>query len=522
LFVAVAYPFLYYTSADGVTWTQWSFTGFSPRTVCFGNGRFVAAQSGTAIYHSTTGTNWTRANSAMSFIGEVLGGVHGGGRFVLVGGSGLTWGSTMTSTDGVSWFTPAPPNQSLAFSLNGVTYGPGGYVAVGNASAYLYTSANGSNWILRSSPVSNLLFGVTQADGRYVAVGNLGQVAVSSNSVQWTSVTKQALSSDLNSVAWLNDRFVAVGNMGTVASSSNAVDWQSTRLTTMSSFKAATGGKGLFLVADDSPGLYTSSNALHWDPRSVDFAAEGLAFGNDVFVAVGKAGLIRSSTNGTNWTYRTAGITDNLQKVEFLNGRFWVVGAGGAVLDSTDGSNWNYRSLGWATSLEGITWLKDRYIAVALTGESYTSTNGLDWAEHRGGSLRMFHDVASNGRCAVAAGWNGIRYVTADGLDWTPVTLQARRNLTGVTFGNGTFVAVGAGGTILQSGPLIELELKRTPWPELTVTGPSGLACRLESAFVLGAETSWQTVGSLTLTNGTGQWPAPSDGSSRFYRAVTE
>ena len=209
--------------------------------------------------------------------------------------------------------------------------------------------------------------------------------------------------------------------------------------------------------------------------------------------------------------------------MKFLNGRFWAVGTGGAILDSTNGVNWNYRSLGWAISLNGITWLKDRYIAVALTGESYTSSNGLDWAEHRGGGLRMFYDVASNGRYALAAGWKGIRYVTPDGINWSPVTLQALRDLSSVTFGNGTFVAVGSQGTILQSDPLVELKWQRTPVPELTVTGPAGLACRLESAAGQLDGTNWQTLTNLTLTNGAAKWTAPMpDGTNRFYRAVTE
>ena len=247
LFVAFGNFFGYWTSPDGITWTQRNSPGgINPKCLFFGNGRFIAAQGATSIYLSTTGTNWTRANPA-PITEEPLGGVYGGGRFVLVGGR-----HTATSTDGMTW---SAGSLFAGFNLNSVACGPSDYVAVGEASGLLYTSTNGSNWVLRSSSVSNLLYGVTYADGRYVAVGNQGQIGLCTNSTDWTPVTKQAATAELNAVAWLDDRFVAVGQYGTIAVSINGTDWEDFRTGYNSTFKAVTRGNGLFVAAYGSSSM---------------------------------------------------------------------------------------------------------------------------------------------------------------------------------------------------------------------------------------------------------------------------
>jgi hypothetical protein len=183
--------------------------------------------------------------------------------------------------------------------------------------------------------------------------------------------------------------------------------------------------------------------------------------------------------------------------------------------------SWTNHWVGELIQLEGIAWLQGLYIAVGLTGQAYTSTNGIEWIEHPDSSLRMFYGLAASGRFAVAAGWKGIRYVSADGAKWAPITLQAVRDLSSVAFGNGTCVAVGVGGTILQSDAILELALSAGPQPVLTVTGPRGMTCRIEETSALLDAGNWQTSLSLCLTNGDAVWKVPSaPGQNRFFRAV--
>jgi hypothetical protein len=51
----------------------------------------------------------------------------------------------------------------------------------------------------------------------------------------------------------------------------------------------------------------------------------------------------------------------------------------------------------------------------------------------------------------VAVGWNGAILTSPDGVTWTQRDSGTSNNLSGVAYGNGTFVAVGWHGTILTS-----------------------------------------------------------------------
>ena len=51
----------------------------------------------------------------------------------------------------------------------------------------------------------------------------------------------------------------------------------------------------------------------------------------------------------------------------------------------------------------------------------------------------------------VAVGVGGTILTSPDGVNWTAQNSGTNNHLRGVTYGNGTFVAVGLGGTILTS-----------------------------------------------------------------------
>ncbi len=96
-----------------------------------------------------------------------------------------------------------------------------------------------------------------------------------------------------------------------------------------------------------------------------------------------------------------------------------------------------------------------------------------------------------------------------------------RRERT-VAFGNGTFVVVGEGGTILQSDPLLALDLVGRPEVRLSVTAPVDRSCRIEYADALAATNVWQTLTTVVLTDPSVTCPdvTAAHAARRFYRAV--
>lgn len=65
-----------------------------------------------------------------------------------------------------------------------------------------------------------------------------------------------------------------------------------------------------------------------------------VAFGNNVFVAVGQGG-ISTSSNGVDWSISKKAGNPKLTSIEFANGLFLAIdGSEKAVYNSLDGENW--------------------------------------------------------------------------------------------------------------------------------------------------------------------------------------
>ena len=58
------------------------------------------------------------------------------------------------------------------------------------------------------------------------------------------------------------------------------------------------------------------------------------------YVAVANEGYIITSSDGTTWTSRTSGTTNNLNGVTYGNSKFMIVGNSGTTLTSSDGTSW--------------------------------------------------------------------------------------------------------------------------------------------------------------------------------------
>ena len=276
--------------------------------------------------------------------------------------------------------------------LKGVAYGTS-YDAVGNAGA-LFQSADGITWaaaagnwaaLAGATNVSAIIYTGTQ----YIAVGEGGLILFSTDNTNWTAGTYAALplpTPKLNAVASNGARVVAVGDGGAIYySDDNAVTWNA----------AATvpGGTGnLYGVVSSSVGQW---------------------------VAVGAAGTLITSSDGSNWTAVTSvtpAIATDLRDVAVLSSTsiFTAVGAGGEVATSSDG-------LVWTT--EVITPSDLLAVAGSVTG------TGL----------------------FVAVGKGGVAFTSFDGITWTSRTTGTPADLFAVVNGGGQFVAVGQAGTTAYS-----------------------------------------------------------------------
>jgi hypothetical protein len=76
----------------------------------------------------------------------------------------------------VNWTRADLADERLA---QGVTYGNGLFVAVGELGGAILTSPDGVNWTQRTSGTRDDLYGVTYGNGLFVAVGEDGTILTS-------------------------------------------------------------------------------------------------------------------------------------------------------------------------------------------------------------------------------------------------------------------------------------------------------------------------------------------------------
>ena len=76
---------------------------------------------------------------------------------------------------------------------------------------------------------------------------------------------------------------------------------------------------------------------------------------------------------------------NRLNGVTYGNGQFVAVGAAGAILTSKDGSSWTPRFPNTRADLFDVAWNGSLFVAVGAGGAAYTSPDGIFWARRPSG-----------------------------------------------------------------------------------------------------------------------------------------
>ncbi|HKQ39069.1 MAG TPA: hypothetical protein VJ063_13410 [Verrucomicrobiae bacterium] len=157
-------------SSDGTNWTYPSVPSTPGSTLYgagYGNGVYIVAGDQGTILRSTEGTNWTvQSSGTMRPLRAVA---FRNGRFIVGGDAG----TIIISTDGNTW----SPSSPASFSVRGLAAGEG-VVAVGNSQndGALHYSSDGLGWPGDRTSFAKILNGVAYGNGGWVAVGNGGLI----------------------------------------------------------------------------------------------------------------------------------------------------------------------------------------------------------------------------------------------------------------------------------------------------------------------------------------------------------
>ncbi|MDR3171521.1 MAG: hypothetical protein LBU17_07835 [Treponema sp.] len=253
--------------------------------------------------------------------------------------------------------------------------------------------------------------------------------------VTWTQVSSTAFgTTTVQKVAFGNNTFVATGNGATAWYSTDGINWT---------------------ASSSTSGFVTGNNI------------SGLGFGGEMFVATGG-----SSSNTTRAYSRDGGKTwiasgtngFNAKSVAYNNGTFLVGGSGGRITYTTDPSNvaWTvleadtttFNATGKNGFINAITYGNGKFVAGGSNyGHTAYSSDGRTWQSNTqteaifGGN--WINGLAyGGGKFVVAGEGSGILAWSSDGINWTTVvnTGVIGQNFMNIAYGNGSFVAVTAGG----------------------------------------------------------------------------
>ena len=340
----------------------------------------------------------------------------------------------------------------------------------GDATIAVSTSTNASGL----SPDTQYCFSVAAFDGDGKVSPQSSSVCATSDPLApsaWTTVRSGA-ANELSNVVWDGNGLVVIeetfGSSTAVHTSPDGLDW-SDYPTTGFGFNGAKDmiqGNNQFVAIDSWP--FVSPDGIAWE-LIADFNFEGQALAwspsLSLYVAVGDAGYISTSTDGRTWTtVDPAPTVDDIFGVAWLNGRFYAAGAAQGILTSIDGTTWvNATTPGAPLALESIAWNGQTGTGAVYVATGYStvlvSSDGDTWTEAAVPPLGFNDSVAWGGglaNCFVTVGSDNHIFSSSDGQTWTRRFLSAspvigQLSLNEVTWTGMRFVAVGEKGMILAS-----------------------------------------------------------------------
>jgi hypothetical protein len=175
-----------------------------------------------------------------------------------------------------------------------------------------------SEWQLRTSGTSANIKAVAHGNGRFVAVGDSGLILTSLNGTNWTSISAGQPTTKL-CVTFGNGYFLGAGQvwLGTptnIVVSSDGTNWFGLHPSTAATISGAIYAKGTYMLVGSDMTILTATNLdlgcagqltnCNWTVKvsGGNTSLHGVAYGNEVFVAVGDSQLSVTSTNSDTWT----------------------------------------------------------------------------------------------------------------------------------------------------------------------------------------------------------------------------
>ncbi|WOO43334.1 hypothetical protein [Rubellicoccus peritrichatus] len=475
VFIAVGDDYsILVSNASGTSFTQTSIGANDLNGIGYSSTSYVIAGDDGILLTSTNGVDWLEKTSGTD--NDLYDVAFGEGLYVVVGDNGRI----LTSETGNIWEIEI---SSFTGDIRGVTHADGVFVAVGQQFTFL-ASENGKDWQSQVSGTLNFLNGVAEVNGLFVAVGDFDTILTANTVIPtgldlWSLRNPVADGDTINDVVYGNDSFVAVGDNGKILTSTDGENWISREVIELNgdplteNLQGVAYGNGIYLAVGGQK-LVSSSNAINWNVITTwTVPVNSVTFGEGLFVVTGDESSIFYSSNGLDWA---GGSVNGVHNAAPLNDAVYdpdiavwvVVGDAADFFISPDDQPLMSQLF---VSFNGFDWtrvrspfLEDGYYEGSMNTVSVGngvfraygdgglfSANGLNWAVSFRGGFNAFASLytVGNGQPGfIYAGEAGAiagqdpNYISYPGISDA---------INGLAFGEGTYVAVGANGRILNS-----------------------------------------------------------------------
>ena len=265
--------------------------------------------------------------------------------------------------------------MGIAFGDNTFVVVPGALLPSGPSGVWsVVTTQDAINWARQPTFNDTRPDAITYANNLFIALGDMYacKIATSSDGTNWTKRLVSGDSSSFSGAIYGNGKFIAVGSSGKVATSPDGFNWTVSTPGAWGESGGIAFGANRFVTVDSDAGIpYMSTDGINWTATAAPGTGSGLfgpAFGQNTFVAVGWAGKVITSSDGTTWASATSSVSDLLTGIAFANSQFVAVGDNGTVVTSSDGLNWVRRNMGTTQTLRGVAYGNNTFMAAGWNG----------------------------------------------------------------------------------------------------------------------------------------------------------
>ena len=193
-------------------------------------------------------------------------------------------------------------------------------------------------------------------------------------------------------------------------------------------------------------------NSLIWTTQTSNFGSSSInrvAYGNNLWVAGGSGGQIRTSTDGVTWVTRTSNFGSTfINSVAYGNNLWVAVGDTGQIRTSTDGVTWATQTSNFgSTSVLSVAYGNNLWVVGGSAAQMRTSTDGVTWVTRTptSGTPSIQSLAYGNGLWVFGASDGQIRAST-DAITWVGRTSNFGTSpITSVAYGNNLWIAGSAG-----------------------------------------------------------------------------